>query len=132
MDPEQHKHEHDYHEHPENETRLISEIDGEDWICGACYTKICSDDERFIYKNRSEFRFTNKAGESFNVITFLKANEVLESGYPTMEFTWFPGHKWVIAVCGRCYQQLGWKYTGPKIFFGLIRGRIVKAMSVMN
>ena len=88
--------------------------------------------DRFQYEGRDEFSFTNPEGIRFEIITFSRTLGCRQTGAPTLEHTWFAGHAWSFCHCAGCGQHLGWFYTGPQDFAGLIRNRIVRALLVRN
>ena len=116
----------------EREVKVKAELKPDDWLCIACNKKITSDKERFEYNNQSEFQFVNPGGFYFDIITFETADGCFEVGDPTLENTWFEGHKWSFAICSRCNNHLGWKYVGKFSFYGLIKERIIKGVALFN
>jgi len=116
----------------EPEVRVKSELLPDDWLCKICNKIITSDKDRFEFNDQSEFQFINQGGYFFDIITFCAADGCREEGEPTMEFTWFPGHSWSLAVCSRCASQLGWKYQGEFSFYGLIKSRLIKGAALFN
>ncbi len=115
---------------PKTETK--TELKPDDWLCIVCNKKITSDKNRFEINNESEFQFVNPAGLYFDIITFIEAEGCRITGEPIIEYTWFPGHTWQLAVCSRCSTQLGWKYEGRYSFYGLIKARLVKGNVLFN
>jgi hypothetical protein len=116
----------------EQEVKVKTELQPDDWLCIACNKKITSDKERFEYDNQSEFQFINPGGFYFDILTFCSADGCREMGEPTLEFTWFEGHSWSFAVCSRCSNHLGWKYFGKYSFYGLIKSRLIKGAALFN
>ena len=116
----------------ETKTTVQTELKADDWLCIVCNKKITSDKEKFEFNNQSEFQFINPGGYYYNILTFADADGCIEFGEPTMEFTWFEGHAWSYAVCSRCNNHLGWKYTGKYSFYGLIKSRLVKGSALFN
>jgi len=116
----------------EKKIYVKSELKPDDWLCIACNKKITSDKERFEYNNQSEFQFVNPGGFYFDIITFRSADGCFEIGEPTLDHTWFDGHKWSFAICSRCSNHLGWKYVGKNSFFGLIKSRLIKGVALFN
>lgn len=119
---------------PEVETRrLPSRSDrANDWLCAWCLNRVASEKDRYHHHGTSEFTFRNPRGIRFEILTFSRTIGCIEAGVPTLEHTWFPGHAWSFCLCASCGQHLGWHYTGPTEFDGLIRERIVRAMLVLN
>jgi len=119
---------------PEVETRdLPTTYDhASNWLCAWCLNLVASECDRFQYEGRDEFTFSNPEGIRFEIITFSRTLGCRQTGKPTQEHTWFAGHTWSFCHCAACGQHLGWYYTGPQDFVGLIRNRIVRAFLVRN
>ena len=103
-----------------------------DWLCGWCHSRIANERDRFTIESKDEFAFSNPDGIRFEIITFSEAPGCHQTGIPTLEHTWFPGHAWSFCHCDECGQHLGWYYTGKHDFVGLIKARIVRALHVRN
>lgn len=103
-----------------------------DWLCAWCHHHVAHDKDRFQFDGRSEFSFANPQGIWFQILTFSEAPGVQASGTPTLDATWFANHAWSYTTCACCGTHLGWRYTGPSEFVGLIRDRLVRALQVMN
>ena len=116
----------------DKEVKVKTELRPDDWLCIACNKKITSDKERFKFNNQSEFQFVNPSGFYFDIITFGSADGCFEVGEPTLDNTWFEGHKWSFAICSRCSNHLGWKYAGKYSFYGLIKSRLIKGVALFN
>jgi hypothetical protein len=119
---------------PEIETRAAPALGeaGEDWLCAWCQHRVASEKDRFRHEGKAEFAFSNPEGIGFVILTFSQTLGCVESGAPTLEHTWFPGHAWSYCQCERCGLHLGWHYSGPHDFAGLIKERIVRALCVRN
>jgi hypothetical protein len=113
-------------------TIVKTELKADDWLCIVCNKKITSDKNKFEYNEQSEFQFINPGGYYYNILTFSSADGCKEMGEPTIEFTWFEEHNWSYAICSRCSNHLGWKYTGKYSFYGLIKSRLVKGAALFN
>jgi hypothetical protein len=105
---------------------------GGDWLCAWCQNRVANERDRFVIGGRDEFTFTNPEGIHFDIITFSQTPGCRQSGNPTMEHTWFPGHAWSYCHCAECGQHLGWFFAGERAFVGLIKDRIVRALYRMN
>jgi cereblon len=75
--------------------------------------------------------YVNPHGYLHEVVTVRRAKNVLVSGPPTTEFTWYAGYAWEIAWCARCRNHVGWMFTAvaggdPPRFFGLRRDAIAE------
>jgi len=103
-----------------------------DWLCAWCLNRVASEKDRARPGGQSEFSFANPQGVWFHILTFLRAYGCRQAGVPTLEHTWFPGHAWSYCVCASCGVHLGWFYSGPAEFVGLIRDRIVRALLIRN
>jgi hypothetical protein len=119
---------------PEVESRTapaVGEAAG-DWLCGWCLNRVANEKDRFSYNSQNEFSFSNPGGICFAIITFSQTLGCRQTGVPTLDHTWFPGHAWSYCQCERCGQHLGWYYSGEHEFAGLIKDRIVRALYVRN
>ena len=103
-----------------------------DWLCAWCLNRVASEKDRSSWSGATEFLFKNPQGISFHILTFSQAIGCRQTGVPTSDHTWFPGHTWSYCLCDRCRTHLGWFYAGPSDFVGLIRDRILRASPVMN
>ncbi len=77
--------------------------------------------------NGHEHVLFNPAGQVFRVLCYREATGAVDRGVPTDEFSWFKGYLWNFALCRRCGNHLGWRFTGdsePALFFGLIKGKL--------
>lgn len=68
--------------------------------------------------------FVNPHGFVFEIAAFREAAGCVAEGRPTVFWTWFPGHAWQFAACGKCGAHVGWCFTGESRFFGLLVERI--------
>jgi len=73
-----------------------------------------------------EGTFRNPLGISFHVVFYSDAAGVRDLGSPTTVSTWFPGYGWSFALCRQCEQHVGWWWSGPGQFIGLISTRILR------
>ena len=103
-----------------------------DWLCAWCLNRVANERDRFKYESRDEFTFSNPEGIRFDIITFSQTAGCRDAGVPTLQHTWFPGHAWSFCLCAQCGRHLGWRYSGPHDFAGLITNRIVRAQGVRN
>ena len=119
---------------PELQTRTLpSQGDpANDWLCAWCLHRVASEKDRFTHDGKSEFTFQNPEGIRFDIVIFSRTIGCRQAGVPTLEHTWFPNHAWSFCLCEECHMHLGWFYSGPTDFAGLIRDRIVRASVVGN
>jgi hypothetical protein len=68
--------------------------------------------------------FVNPEGVVYEIAAFGEAAGCAVGGQPTTFWTWFPGHAWRYALCGKCGVHLGWAFSGASRFFGLLTERI--------
>jgi len=97
--------------------------------CFHCFQLICFKSEAIEMAGRHEHVFTNPAKMTFRIACYEQAAGCYSVGTPTCEYTWFQGYQWQIAVCIGCGEHLGWMFTGPDTFFGLICNRLVDESS---
>ena len=103
-----------------------------DWLCAWCLNPVANESDRFKYEGTDQFNFANPEGIRFAIITFSRTRGCHQTGLPTLEHTWFAGHRWSFCHCDRCGQHLGWYYTGKHDFAGLIMERIVRGLTIRN
>ena len=71
--------------------------------------------------------FVNPGGYEFTIGCYRKAWCRL-IGTPTLEWSWFTGHRWQYALCPQCEEHLGWFYQNTaeqSYFYGLILNRLI-------
>lgn len=88
--------------------------------CRRCQRDITTSRAAVEVQGAHTHTFFNPAGILFEIGCFAEAPGCALVGPPSTEFAWFAGHSWRIAVCGGCGQHLGWLFTGPGVFFGLV------------
>lgn len=91
-------------------------------VCRSCRRAVTDPAHRISVRGMHRHVFFNPHGIVFEIGCFSRADGCAMSGSPTMEFTWFDGYAWRIAVCSFCLTHLGWQYLGSSgdSFFGLI------------
>jgi hypothetical protein len=109
---------------PEKEKRLF---------CAACRHPVTHQDERISVQGGHEHRFTNPQGITYQIGCFREAAGCAAIGEATLEYTWFRGYAWRIALCAHCRAHLGWRFqTEGEYFHGLITGRLTSAGPARN
>lgn len=103
-----------------------------DWLCAGCLNCVANDKDYFKYDGKGEFTFYNPDGIRFEIVTFSQTIGCMEEGVATLAHTWFPEHSWSFCLCDRCHMHLGWFYSGPHDFVGLIKNRLVRSRCVWN
>jgi len=95
--------------------------DDEALRCAACDHRITERAYRHEMAGAHEHSFVNPAGFAFRIGCFVAAPGCAHVGAASDAFSWFPGWRWQIAVCGRCHGHLGWIFRlGGDQFHGLI------------
>ncbi len=119
---------------PTVDTRSDPAVDNPagDWLCAWCHNRVANERDRFSFDGKDEFMFSNPEGIHFDIITFSETRGCRQTGMPTLEHTWFPGHAWSYCQCGECGRHLGWYFAGPPDFAGLIKDRLVRALYLRN
>lgn len=97
---------------------------GEALCCIDCGTPVTTAAEAVEMAGAHHHRCTNPAGVTFDIGCFRSAPGCMQTGPETAEHSWFPGHRWRLALCRGCGGHLGWGFHGPDRFFGLIRSRL--------
>ncbi|XP_077297265.1 protein cereblon-like isoform X2 [Arctopsyche grandis] len=99
--------------------------------CSQCSSNICKMEEIFAMSNEGiHTNYCNVGGYVHNIVTVKSTMNIDLQGRPSLEFTWFPGYYWTIAVCSRCFSHIGWKFTAekkslrPQSFWGLTRNAV--------
>lgn len=96
-------------------------------MCRRCGAAIAHEDDRIVVGESELHTFVNPDGAVFRLTCFALAPGCVEVGEPTKHWTWFPGHAWQVAVCRACRTHLGWRFSGPDVFWGVIDDRIARA-----
>ena len=102
----------------------LAEKEDEKVICRNCAAPITDRNEIMEIEGSAFHYKRNPAGIYFSIICFRSAKGCRNAGYYTSEYSWFPGYKWCIVICGVCSSHLGWQYSGKGNFYGLIADRI--------
>lgn len=98
----------------------------EKWlICTICGNQITKKNQKIVINSSHQHTFTNPHGIIYTIRCFSSAPGCLTIGSPTLEYTWFSGYSWQVAICSNCKSHNGWKYSrNSSIFFGLITDMI--------
>ncbi len=96
-------------------------------LCRQCREGVTDPGQRIAVQGGHLHTFANPHGIIFDIGCFQSVRNCAAVGPASIEFTWFPGFRWRILICGRCLTHLGWMFTtdGPEKFFGLIIDRLV-------
>lgn len=95
-------------------------------VCRQCGQKLTRPSERTAVNGSHSHTFANPSGLVFEIGCFRMARGCSFIGPPSLEFPWFAGYSWQIAICSTCQAHLGWLFTGQQShqFFGFILDRL--------
>ncbi|CAK9809321.1 Protein cereblon [Anthophora quadrimaculata] len=104
-------------------------VDDKIFICSICDSYIGRQSNMFpMSKEGPQGTYCNPAGTIHEIVTLYHARGLtLSRSPPSVEYTWFPGYAWTVAMCKHCGAYMGWKFTAvesnlrPKAFWGLTR-----------
>jgi len=111
----------------EEKTEEEEASSGDNILCRQCHQVITSEMERVAIQGSHQHTFANPNGNVFEIGCFGHTIGCAYAGPPSIEFTWFAGFSWRVAMCGMCLTHLGWHFesAGGKNFHGLIADRLV-------
>lgn len=105
----------------EDREENLDRQEGRRLCCAACRHPITRERDRIFVQGTHEHTYANPHGISYHIGCFAEASGCAHHGPATDAWSWFPGYRWQIAVCGGCGAHLGWRYTGgDAVFHGLI------------
>ena len=97
-------------------------------VCAACRHALTTRRARVEVDGKHVHTFVNPSGIEFVVACFEDAPGARSVGAWEDFWTWFPGHAWRIALCGRCGAHVGWAFaraaSGARAFFALVLDRV--------
>ncbi|MHB8535207.1 MAG: cereblon family protein [Sulfuricaulis sp.] len=97
-------------------------------FCAACRRPVTNQNERIQVQGGHEHRCTNPHGIEYHIGCFREAGGCTAIGEATLEYTWFTGYAWRIALCAHCHVHLGWRFEASgEYFHALIGGRLTSA-----
>jgi len=96
-------------------------------FCSYCGNPVTSTEAVAEVDGSHEHFKTNPQHQQFVIRCYRFAAGCIVEGPAIKEFTWFTGHTWQIAKCGKCSMQLGWFFNGSNHFFGLIAKLLTSA-----
>ncbi|MBF0124167.1 MAG: hypothetical protein HQL60_02385 [Magnetococcales bacterium] len=97
-------------------------------LCVRCQWPITDAAQRIAVAGDHEHTVFNPHGVVFHIGCFGVASGCVGVGEWSGEFSWFRGHVWQIALCGRCQWHLGWFFREQlgAVFVGLILNRLLE------
>jgi len=98
-------------------------------LCRQCHQVITSPSERITIQGSHAHTFANPGGILYEIGCFRAVKGCGYMGPPTLEWSWFKGYSWRVAVCSKCLTHIGWLYIGyeRESFHGLILNRPTQA-----
>ena len=94
-------------------------------LCIGCRSVITSKQEAIEITGAHCHTCTNPHGFTYTLGCFAQAPGVSTGGPKISADTWFFGYRWQIAICAQCQLHLGWLFSGPDVFYGLILNRLL-------
>lgn len=95
--------------------------------CRACGHLVTRVSARMEVGGVHEHERMNPAGFLYRIGCFRVAPGCVGVGGTSTHFTWFPGCAWRVAICGGCFEHLGWSFSGEgRSFYGLILERLAE------
>ncbi|MBI4954490.1 MAG: hypothetical protein HY908_20870 [Myxococcales bacterium] len=98
-------------------------------LCAGCRSPVTDTAARVAIGGSHEHTFVNPSGYVFRIGCFRAAPGCTHVGDSSTEWSWFPGHAWQVALCGRCSVHLGWAFSADgreALFHGLVLDRLVE------
>jgi len=96
--------------------------------CRHCDHPITRPEARIPVNEQHTHVFTNPHGMTFRIGCFREALGATRCGESTDFWSWFPGYRWQVVVCGSCQLHLGWHFAADhNEFHGLILNRLVES-----
>lgn len=93
-------------------------------VCAECRAHISDSSKRIEVAGQHEHTFFNPEGVVYRIACFAAAPGCSGVGPFFSTFSWFPGHRWQVAICASCAAHLGWHFQGESTFSALIVERI--------
>lgn len=94
--------------------------------CRQCFQMITNLDQGIEVDGHHHHTFTNPNGIIYEIVCYRSAEGCDLVGNETLEWSWFQGYSWKIAVCKNCLIHIGWHFASAKdAFSGLINNRLL-------
>ncbi len=95
-------------------------------LCRFCRYRISEPKYVIPVNGSTKHIFANPHGLVFEIICVKEAPGCSISAGSSTEFTWFPGHRWHVALCRSCMNHIGWFFVSDThAFYGLILDRLI-------
>jgi hypothetical protein len=104
-------------------------LPGASWkyACRRCGAELASEKACLEIMGRPiRATYKNPDGILCEIVTLVRAGNLVEIAEATLENTWFEGYAWRPVLCERCGLHLGWRYEtedpsrSPSTFYGLL------------
>ncbi len=98
---------------------------GEVIICRQCSHPLTEKRNAISVDDSHSHTFFNPAGYVYEIGCFNSAPGCWIHGPASVEFAWFAGFSWRLALCDNCTTHLGWSFASDvSTFYGLILKKI--------
>ncbi len=95
-------------------------------LCAFCQHAITDMTKVISVNGLHQHVFVNPHGMLFEIGCFKQCDGAMPASEPSLEFSWFPGHSWCVAVCGYCQHHLGWLFVSEHgSFYGIILNHLI-------
>lgn len=96
-------------------------------LCLQCKNKVSQSIYKMSHQGAFDHTFLNPAGDVYHIGCFKRADGCVVIGKASLEWTWFQGCQWQVALCSHCLKHLGWYYQSETVspFFGLILDALI-------
>ncbi|SLM30541.1 conserved hypothetical protein [Desulfamplus magnetovallimortis] len=91
--------------------------------CAFCQYSVTDISQRITVNGSYNHAFANPHGLVFEIGCFRECTGAMPASAPSIEFSWFSGYSWQVAVCRNCNRHLGWRFlsgSGVSSFYGMI------------
>ena len=95
-------------------------------LCSFCYGAVTDTDNCIAVNGSHSHIFANPHGYVFEIGCYKRAAGCVAMPAPSVEFSWFRGYHWQVAICKTCSSHLGWYFqSNESSFFGLIQKYLI-------
>lgn len=90
-------------------------------LCAFCQNTITDMTQVVSVNGLHQHVFANPHGLVFEIGCFKQCQGAVPTSESSLEFSWFPGYSWRVAVCRYCNHHLGWLFGSEhSSFYGMI------------
>ncbi|ACN15546.1 hypothetical protein HRM2_24520 [Desulforapulum autotrophicum HRM2] len=95
-------------------------------LCSFCYNAVTDTDNCIAVNGSHAHIFANPHGYVYEIACYKRADGCVALPVPSVEFSWFKGYYWQVAICKTCSSHLGWFFqSNESSFFGLIQKYLI-------